>query len=94
MEEMNNLTIENINEEVMDNIMTGDLTVGQKCASYALVGLMGVGAVSTVYLTFKGAKALAKYMKDKKKDKDMIIENDESINDESEAHEIDEFTEE
>lgn len=95
MEEMNKLAIENINEEVMDNIITEELTRSQKCASYAIVGLIGMGAVSTVYLSYKGIKALTKYMKDKKNNKDVVIENDESIDDyESDIHEIDESTEE
>lgn len=88
MEEMNNQVIENINEEVIEGV-TEQLTLGQTCASYALAGVIAVGAVTTVYLAGKGASKLIKHFKDKKKYVEEPIDNEEAIDiDECDVHEV------
>ena len=57
----NNEVTEVISEEVLDN-----LTLEQKIISYGITGLIYVGAVTTGYGIYKGAKAIYKHFKEKK----------------------------
>ena len=93
MEEMNNTVIENINEEVVEGV-TEQLTFGQTCASYALVGLIGVGAVTTAYLTVKGTKAIINHVKNRKKSTEILEETEPVDIDECDMEDIHNETEE
>lgn len=88
MEEMNNQVMENINEEVVEGV-TEQLTLGQTCASYALAGVIAVGAVTTVYLAGKGASKLIRHLKGRKKNVEEPVDNEEAIDvDECDVHEV------
>ena len=69
---INNEVAEVITEEVLDN-----LTLEQKIISYGITGLIYVGAVTTGYGIFKGARAIYKHYKEKKSK--LSEENEEPI---------------
>ena len=69
---INNEVTEVITEEVLDN-----LTLEQKIISYGITGLIYVGAVTTGYGIFKGARAIYKHYKEKKSQ--LSEENEEPI---------------
>ena len=69
---INNEVTEVITEEVLDN-----LTLEQKIISYGITGLIYVGAVTTGYGIFKGARAIYKHYKEKKSK--LSEENEEPI---------------
>ena len=69
---INNEVTEVITEEVLDN-----LTLEQKIISYGITGLIYVGAVTTGYGIYKGAKAIYKHFKEKKSE--VSEENEEPI---------------
>ena len=69
---MNDKVTEVITEEVLDN-----LTLEQKIISYGITGLIYVGAVTTGYGIFKGARAIYKHYKEKKSK--LSEENEEPI---------------
>ena len=61
-ENLTNIEVaEKVTEEVLD-----DLTLGQKIISYGITGLIYVGAVTTGYGIYKGARAIYKHYKEKK----------------------------
>ena len=66
---INNEVTEVITEEVLD-----DLTLGQKIVKYELIGFAFVGAATTGYGIYKGAKAIYKHFKEKKSEVSEEIE--------------------
>ena len=83
----NNEVTEVISEEVLDN-----LTLGQEILSYGIAGLIYVGAFTTGYGIYRGAKAIYKHFKEKKSK--VSEENEEPIVDVKNVESVEETSEE
>ena len=84
---MNNKVTEVITDEALDN-----LTLGQEIISDVIAGLIYVGAATTVYGIYKGAKAIYKHFKEKKSK--VSEENEEPIVDVKNVESVEETSEE
>lgn len=86
MEEMENKVIENIETaEVVETF--NDLTLGQKCAGYAVSGIFLIGVATIGYAGYKGTEKLIKHIRNKKVNKEEEDETTVDI-DETEIHEV------
>ena len=89
--ENENLTNIEVAEKVAEEVLD-DLTLGQKVVSYGITGLIYVGAVTTGYGIYKGAKAIYKHFKEKKSE--VSEENEEPIVDVKNVESVEETSEE
>ena len=86
MEEMNNEVLTDVSEVIIDEV--SDLTLGQKCVGYALVGFCAVGVITAGTAAVKGATKLYKNIKDKKRIKEAEVENEVVDVEETDIHEV------